>query len=100
MAVFPPRKGFFAATEEFGKLVLRDSETFSKSANVRTDKQAHVASLGLVDEDGRRRSYHFIAVGIRDDFNLDGGHFDRRPVLGGGDVDVEGDLFGFHFRFF
>ena len=49
--ILPPREGFLAAAEKIGELVLRDSETLAKSEDIRTGKQAHVASLGLVDDE-------------------------------------------------
>lgn len=95
-AVFPARQGFLAAAEHIRELVLGDSEAFAQGADVGAGEQAHVAGLGFVDEDGGFRRHHFIAERVGVHFDLDGVHLDRRPVFGGGDIDVEGDSFGFH----
>ena len=96
--VFPAREGFLAATEKVGELVLRKGKTFAQGPDIRVGKQAHVAGLGFVDEDGGRGSHHFVAEIIGVNVNLKGVHLDRRTVLRGGDVDVERNLFDFHGR--
>lgn len=97
-AVFPAREGFLAAAEEVGELVLRKGKTFAQGPDIRVGKQAHVTGLGFVDEDGGLGSHHFVAEIIGVNVNLNGVHLDGRTVLRGGDVDVEGNLFGFHGR--
>ena len=77
---------------------LRKGKTFAQGPDTRISKQAHVAGLGFVDEDGGLGNHHFVAEIIAVNVNLKGIHLDVRTVFRGGDVDVEGSLFGFHGR--
>ena len=96
--VFPAREGFLAAAEKVGELVLRKGKTFAQGPDIRVSKQAHVAGLGFVNEDGGLWGHHFVAEIIGVNVNLNGVHLDGRTVLRSRAVDVEGNLFGFHSR--